>query len=81
MKQSFMATALGVLRAMGNEGGKFIVDDVWDEMPDVEVGDKRVMGAAMRTAQGHGWIRPTGTFRKSLQPQCHGNMRQVWEFV
>ncbi len=76
--QRFMSAAMEAIRNIPSEE-HFIVDDVWARMPeDLQVGDKRVMGAALRAAADRGWIRKTGMFKPSAQPQCHGNPRQVW---
>ncbi len=77
---SFQTVALRTIKQMvEEEGGTFIVDDVWARMPDdIDVDDRRQMGCAIRAAKDKGWILPTGTYRMSGQPQCHQNPRQVW---
>ena len=75
----FLATAYGAVKRAAMIHETFIVDDVWQQLPDfAKTHEKRAMGAVVRRAVKEKIIEPTEEYRASQQPQCHGNPRRVW---
>ena len=73
--------AQAALRFVCRRFDTMTVDDVQEELARRGVErprEGRAMGAVMTCAKREGLITPTGSYRASEQPQCHGNPRQVW---
>jgi hypothetical protein len=75
----FLVAADKAIRLAALKFSEFIVDDVWDFMPNVRTEDNRAMGAAIKRAAREGVISPSDHYIPSEQRQCHGNPRRVWQ--
>lgn len=61
-------------------GECFTTDDIWLLAPKVP-SEPRAMGAAITDARDMGYIRATGTYRKSVRPACHARPVAVWQRI
>jgi isopentenyldiphosphate isomerase len=75
----FLFAADKAIRKTAKAMPKFIIDDVWKNMPSIRTDDNRAMGAAIRRAVREGVITGTHEYRPSEQVQCHANPRRVWQ--
>jgi hypothetical protein len=61
----------------------FTTDDVWELLKDsgYTTPEPRALGSVMRQFAKDKQIIPTGSFRKSLRPECHSRPLAVWRPV
>lgn len=63
---------------VANRGEMFNTDDVWAELGEDGIREKRAMGAVMKDAQKAGLITPTEQYRVSTRAVCHRNPKRLW---
>lgn len=64
-------------------GDDFTTDDVWQLMRETGLStpEPRALGAIIRQATKSRRIISTGTYRKSMRPECHRRPLAVWRPV
>ena len=80
----WMGAALAAVVGLAGKRERFTSDDVWAELErrgcELEPGDNRAMGGALRRAARKGWIRRLrGAYEQSTRPKRHAGPVQVWE--
>lgn len=72
--------ALGVIYDLAVTGDPFTADDVIRVvgLPDTGTNRNNVVGAVFSAAAKRGWIRNTGTYRKTKRAISHGRVVVVW---
>jgi hypothetical protein len=74
----FSEDALQAVRKAAVALPRFVTDQVWAYL-DGKPYEARAMGPVMLKAARLGYIRATGEFQVSSQPQCNGRPMRVWE--
>ena len=78
----WMRCAISAVRATASSNGTLTTDDVWETLrrvyPHVETHEYRALGAVMRIASRHGWIKPSGTYRPTRRKEAHKRPIAVW---
>lgn len=78
----WLRSAITAVRATAVRNGTLTTDDVWETLrstyPGVDTHEYRALGAVMRIAARHGWIKRSGTYRPTKRPQAHRRPIAVW---
>jgi hypothetical protein len=63
-----------------HRGAYFTTDDVWELLKDCgyTTPEPRALGAVIRQFAKDKYIIPTGSYRKSVRPECHRRPLAVW---
>lgn len=79
---TWLRSAITAVRATAVRKATLTTDDVWETLrstyPGVDTHEYRALGAVMRIASRHGWIRPSGTYRPTTRPEAHKRPIAVW---
>jgi len=80
--KEWMDYAWEALKQVAYQNKTLTTDDIWailDRYPNIQTHEPRAMGAIMRKAVKHKWIRKTGNYVTTRRPIAHQKPIAVWE--
>ena len=77
-REEWIALACEIGARFCARNGEFTTDDLWRECPPPAGVKGQIFGAVTRKLMTSKRIEPTGEYRKSARPECHGRPIAVY---